>query len=52
MKLKGVKNDDGVPFTLLTNDKLKHNLRLWMQTTSFPLDAITDEKLGGNYDHE
>jgi hypothetical protein len=39
MKLKGIKNDEGVPFTLLTNEQIKTQLDLWVQTR-FPLDVL------------
>lgn len=39
MKLKGVKNDEGVPFTLLTNAQIKTQIDLWVQTR-FPLDVL------------
>ena len=39
MKLKGVKDDNGTPFTLLTNTQIKTQLDLWM-ATQFPLEVL------------
>lgn len=39
MKLKGVKADNGTPFTLLTNAQIKTQLDLWM-ATQFPLEVL------------
>lgn len=39
MKLKGIKNDAGMPFNLLTNTQIKTQLDLWVQTR-FPLDVL------------
>ena len=35
MKLDGVKNDEGVSFTLLTDEQIKTQLDLWVQRRSF-----------------
>lgn len=39
MKLKGIKDDNGTPFTLLTDAQIKTQLDLWVQTR-FPLDVL------------
>jgi hypothetical protein len=35
MKLKGIKNDDGIPFANLTNEEIKSQLDIWVEN-GFP----------------
>ena len=40
MKLKGVRSDDGVPFTLLTDEQIRTQLDLWISKGIIPNDNL------------